>query len=57
MKRTSLAVLMLALAILAFAAPAAQAQAPAPTTFRAVVGGERGRGADRSNLEGGAVRD
>jgi hypothetical protein len=30
MKRTSLAVLMLALAILAFAAPAAQAQAPAP---------------------------
>ena len=30
---------------------------PAPTTFRAVVGWERRRGADRSNLEGGALRE
>ena len=29
----------------------------APTTFRAVVGWERRRGADRSNLEGGALRE
>ena len=30
---------------------------PAPTTFRAVVAWERRRGADRSNLEGGALRE
>ncbi len=30
---------------------------PTPTTFRAVVGWERRRGADRSNLEGGALRE
>ena len=30
---------------------------PRPTTFKAVVGWDRRRGADRSNLEGGALRE
>jgi hypothetical protein len=30
---------------------------PRPTTFKAVVGWERRRGADRSNLEGGTLRE